>query len=149
MRGYRPEWLYSYRFRCKICGFEGKTWSEVASHLLKKHGKRNYYELKENIEYLGLPEDLVKAKEEAERRAKKLSMEEKMIREEALRQFRKCIKDLIEDEKKAQIEYKTLADLCEALGFHGEAQKLREIHAEEVKHQAILESIFSLRRYER
>jgi len=55
----RPDWLYSWKFRCRICSFVGKTWSSVAKHILEEHKdlKREeetwYQFVRNNIEYLG------------------------------------------------------------------------------------------------
>jgi len=94
--------------KCKVCGSNRISWW----HFYWKYGPEGAFYCKEcGTVYKAIKRkgrlvmgeivrkrtgtlDLLKKKEEAERKAKKLSMEEKMIREEALRQFRKCVKDL-------------------------------------------------------
>jgi len=53
----RPFWLYERRFKCKICGYVGKTWSKVANHILREHPPKKYQYpvytyLRQNIEYV-------------------------------------------------------------------------------------------------
>jgi len=118
----RPEWLYTGRFRCKICDFTGRTWTEVASHLIKTHKITGYANLKENVVYLEAqtPEAELRRREkrsqkiisfaryeplagmsqieELERKTEEASKEEQRIKEELKgteEEYKRIIKEIV------------------------------------------------------
>lgn len=57
IKRYRPKppvWVRKQGlFQCKICGYRGRTWSQVFSHIMREHPEIPVGKVREQIQYLG------------------------------------------------------------------------------------------------